>query len=131
ARVNVTDDLPANFAWTVSETVDSDACAPVNPVAGGSELVCSPSNADFTLASGASITITITSTTDATSDDCGEIDNTAEVSSNLESTLTRTNNSSKATVTVQGAYLSIVKTATPATVEVGSPLEFTIVVTNS
>jgi uncharacterized repeat protein (TIGR01451 family)/fimbrial isopeptide formation D2 family protein len=132
ARLSVTDTLPTGFAWTVSDNAADFACSPVNPVAGGTLLECAPTSDAFTLGVNGTITITLESTTAATSAACGTIRNDVEVASNLESPDTiDAGNASYATVTVQCADLSIVKTAQVTPIDVGTPMTFTIAVTNN
>jgi uncharacterized repeat protein (TIGR01451 family) len=136
ARLLVQDTLPSGFNWTVAVSGPSNfSCAPASPVSGGSLLECNPNTGGggtFTLASGASITITLTSTTNATAAQCGDIPNTATVSSNVEAPPnTSNNNTSTATVTVQCADVTVVKTPAASPITVGTAVGYTITATNN
>ncbi|MCC6705693.1 MAG: DUF11 domain-containing protein, partial [Thermomicrobiales bacterium] len=132
ARLLVRDTLPANYTWTVSESVDNFACTPANPVAGGVEVKCAPANNTFTLAAGGSFTITIQSTTNVTAADCGKtIPNTSRVSSSMEpSTGAGTNNESTGNVTVQCTDVIVEKVTTTQILSVGGSIRYVIEVTN-
>ncbi len=78
-HVVLTDVLPAGLTWTVGGT-DKANCLPASPVAGGTTLTCNFG----TMAPLATKSITLTATTSA--GNCPEINNTATVSSDTDTT---------------------------------------------
>ena len=115
--VTLRDTLPssAGLAWSIDGGTGAGQCA----IAGG-VLSC-----DFgTLASGASRTVHISSPTTAAT--CGTIDNTAIVDPSNDDPV-----SGSGTVVVQCPDLSVVKTADAGSVSAGSPIGFSITVSNA
>ncbi|MCC6704485.1 MAG: DUF11 domain-containing protein, partial [Thermomicrobiales bacterium] len=139
ARLLVEDTMPAGFSWTVTESVANFSCTPANPVAADTGVTCAPDSEAFSLAAGASFTITVTSTTNVTSAECGDtISNTATVTSSMEPvTGADTNNSATGTVTVQCTDVTVQKSAvdesdTPVdSIQTGTPIRFLVVTTNA
>jgi uncharacterized repeat protein (TIGR01451 family) len=113
--VVVTDTLPASESF-VSTTPSQGTCT------GTSSISCNLGS----LANGASATVSIV----VTPTQAGAISNTASVSGDQYDS-DRDNNSDTQTTTVTAADLSIVKTASPSPATVGSPLTYTLSVTNN
>ena len=120
--VVITDDLPAGFAWTTS----TQGCS----ITDGT-LTCLVGD----LAAGETFSARVSAPTSVEA--CGQIDNTAEVSATNESAEDALDNSDDASITVQCASISLVKTAgdaadgTELLVPVPGNVIFTYVVTNT
>jgi uncharacterized repeat protein (TIGR01451 family) len=113
--VTLTDTLPEGVSWSQ----DSASCDIEDGV-----LTC-----DFgDLAPGASRTVHVSGKTDA--QDCGELVNTATVSSSNEGKTDEVDNSSQATITVDCPDIDIDKTADARLVDAAETIGFTITVTN-
>jgi uncharacterized repeat protein (TIGR01451 family)/fimbrial isopeptide formation D2 family protein len=119
--VTLSDTLPTGVAWAE----DSDACAIDQGV-----LSCAFGD----LQSGASATVHVSGVTDV--EDCGLLPNIATVAAANEAVADRANNQDGATIVVQCASISIVKTAGDAAdgatlVTMPGMVTFTYVVTNT
>ena len=120
--VVISDELPAGLEWTT----DTDGCS----ITDGT-LTCVVGD----LAAGDTFTATVSAPT--TTEACGVIDNTATVSAANESEADATDNSDSASIAVQCASISLVKTAGEAPdgtilrVPVPGNVVFTYVVTNT
>lgn len=126
-NVTVADPLPSgNFvSWTIASQTSTNCMITAvdgTPTAPTQELDCMA----FDLAAGASYTVHITSTTQYQS--CGVYDNTAHVSvpNQPDSPLS----SNQAQTTVQCPDLGITKTADATPVSTGTPIGFTVTVSN-
>jgi uncharacterized repeat protein (TIGR01451 family) len=111
--VQFTDVLPAGLAWTISPASAGWSIANGN-------LVYAPT----TLNAGASTTVHVVATTDAT--DCGQLDNTA--------TVTTTNDGSdqdSASIDVNCAAIDVEKTADADAVSAGEQIGFTVTLSNT
>ena len=117
--VTVNDPLPAGSGidWTITSQT-STLCA-INGSVGSQVLQCSLGD----MASGASYTIHITSTTDGTS--AGTYPNTAVASATNAPSV-----QSSATIVVLAPDVNVVKTADHAVVNAGSPIGFTVTISN-
>ena len=115
--VTLTDVLPGGVAWEVDDT---DHCS----IAGGT-LSC-----DFgDMAPGEFFTIRVSGVTTAV--DCGEIPNTASVSSSNEADEDTANNSDDATIVVECPDIAVEKTAAESPIQVGEDAVFEITVSNA
>jgi uncharacterized repeat protein (TIGR01451 family) len=120
--VTISDTLPAGIAWTE----DSEACSITNGV-----LTCNVGD----LAGDTIFSVTVSGPT--TVEVCGELPNTASVAAANEATSAKGNNSDDASITVQCASISLVKTADAAAdgadllLAVPGDVVFTYVVTNT
>src|SRR6266581_3031474 len=118
--VTINDPLPSGsgISWSISPATAGCSITGAVPT---QVLVCGPT----TLASGADLTVHVTSATTPSS--CKAYDNTASV------TVTNDPNVSgdSATTTVQCAALTLTKTEDAATVVAGSPIGFTIIASNT
>ncbi|MFL5790698.1 MAG: hypothetical protein ACJ76A_04275, partial [Actinomycetota bacterium] len=118
--VALTDTLPANpgLSWSVESTTGGWTCG----IAAG-ELTCGGSG--FNLASGASASVHITSTT--TSATCGTISNTGIADASNDNQVS----TGIVQITVKCAALVISKVADDAVVNAGDTIGYTITVTNN
>ena len=117
--VTVTDDLPTGLTWQLG-THDSACSLSGNP--GSQVLSCTWAQLDPTALTTVAHVYAVT-----TPANCGVITNTAQIS-----TANGTGNgSSTATVTVECPALSLTKTTDTPTVSAGSPINFTVTVSNS
>ena len=116
-NVTLHDPLPSGVNWAISPSVQG--CSIAN-----NTLDCSFA----TLASGASVTIHISGTTDKA--DCGTLDNTAVVAATNEPVADQSDNSSSASINVDCPDLGVVKTADNGTISAGDVAAFTVVITN-
>ena len=119
--VTLSDTLPAGIAWSE----DSAACS----ITGG-VLTCAFGD----LASGASVTVHVSGTTSVA--DCGQLPNIATVAATNEAAKDQGNDQDGATIVVQCAGISLVKTAGTAAdgdeyVTTPGMVTFTYVVTNT
>ncbi len=115
--VTVVDELPGTLSWTIDPAVTG--CA----IQSGT-LTCELGD----LGPGGEIEITVVATTTPTA--CGDLPNTATVSSGNEAPELDGNNEASATITVQCPDLTIDKTPDGGVVNAGDPASFTIVVGN-
>jgi uncharacterized repeat protein (TIGR01451 family) len=112
------EDTPEPHDWSLGGANAAD-CLPFD----GVSLAC-----DFgDVASGDTRTVTLSTTTDAT--DCGIISNTAVAPASLIDHVA--NNSSTATITVDCPDVTVLKTASAASVSAGDGIGFTILVSNA
>ncbi|HEV2474950.1 MAG TPA: hypothetical protein VGX22_00315, partial [Candidatus Dormibacteraeota bacterium] len=116
--VVVTDTVPVNSgtSWSVNGGTAAASCLPIS----GGVLTCNIGD----LASGASVTVHLTSLT--TSATCGTVNNTGAVTTSNDGS-----DSSSASITVNCPHVNITKAADNATVNSGDPMGFTIMVGNS
>jgi uncharacterized repeat protein (TIGR01451 family) len=118
--VQINDPLPAGsgVSWSIDSNTPAQSCS-ITGSAPSQTLVCGPT----TVLPGDSITVHVTSATDATS--CGDYDNTAS--------FTTTNDGSgnaSDSVTVNCPDLTITKTADAGSVNAGDAIGFTVILTN-
>jgi uncharacterized repeat protein (TIGR01451 family)/fimbrial isopeptide formation D2 family protein len=117
-NVHVADTLPGGVNWAI-----------VPPVAGCS-IAAGALSCDFaSLAAGAHVDIVISGTVD--NNDCGPIPNHVTVSASNEPAGATGNNSADATIVVQCADVSVVKTADVSPISAGQNAAFSITVTNN
>jgi uncharacterized repeat protein (TIGR01451 family)/fimbrial isopeptide formation D2 family protein len=117
-NVHVSDTLPGGVNWAI-----------VPPVAGCS-IAAGALSCDFaSLAAGAHVDIVISGTVD--NNDCGPIPNHVTVSASNEPAGATGNNSADATIVVQCADVSVVKTADVSPISAGQNAAFSITVTNN
>jgi uncharacterized repeat protein (TIGR01451 family) len=116
--VSFTDTLPnSGLSWSIDPASSGWSIS-------GNSLIYSPT----TLAAGASTTVHVKAT--STPAHCGLISNTASASANNEQPSATGNNSATASVTVNCPDVAVTKVADSATVNAGSPIGFTITVSN-
>ena len=124
--VVVTDDLPAgNDPAKPLDWSESEANCTIAGAVGNETITCTVG----TLAAGASSEEYLATATTAAGD-CGVVDNTGTVSATNEPSSAQGNNSDDGDVTVKCADIEIAKTADAGTVSAGSPIGFTITVSN-
>ena len=118
--VTINDPLPSGtgISWSVSPA--TPGCS-ITGAVGAQVLACGPT----TLASGADLSVHVTSAT--TSASCKAYDNTASVTVTNEPNVP----GDSATTTVQCAALTLTKTADADSVDAGSPIGFTIIASNT
>ncbi|HXF74082.1 MAG TPA: hypothetical protein VNO79_15925 [Actinomycetota bacterium] len=117
--VTLADPLPAGFQWEITGGTGAEGCS----IAEGT-LAC-----DFgDMGPAQTHTVVISSPTDA--DDCGQHRNTATVSAENEGPDAEAPNEASDSVTVLCAGIDVEKTPDGTTVQAGSPITFTITVTN-
>jgi uncharacterized repeat protein (TIGR01451 family) len=118
--VTINDPLPSGtgISWSISPATAGCSITGAVPA---QVLVCGPTP----LASGADLTVHVTSAT--TSASCKAYDNTASVTVTNEPNV----HGDSATTTVQCAALTLTKTEDAATVVAGSPIGFTIIASNT
>jgi uncharacterized repeat protein (TIGR01451 family) len=119
----LSDDLPSGIRWTITPAVDG--CDITGGLLGGGTLTCTVDE----LASGASVSVTVTGQTNAA--DCGLIRNTASATASNEADDATRNNRDSATVRVNCPDIVVDKRADEATVVAGDTIGFSIIVRNS
>ncbi|CRK56046.1 internalin, putative [Alloactinosynnema sp. L-07] len=113
--ITLTDPLPAGITWTI------------NPATAGCAITNNTLTCDLgTLATNASVAITVEGITDAT--DCGTLTNTATVSATNETNTE--NNTATAVITVNCSDVTVEKTTDTGTISAGDTARFTITVRN-
>jgi len=120
-NATINDPLPAGLDWSLdSYSPDPAAACAITGAVGSEELDCGP----LTLASGASITATVSATTSLVA--CSTYPNTAAGDADNHDEVT-----DDATITCQIPVLSIVKTAENEFINAGDVARFTVTLTNN
>jgi uncharacterized repeat protein (TIGR01451 family) len=117
-NVHVSDTLPGGVTWAIT------------PAVAGCSIAAGALTCDFaSLAAGAHVDIVISGAVD--NNDCGPIPNTVNVSASNEPAGATGNNSDDATIVVQCADVSVVKSADVTPISAGQTASFSITVTNN